>query len=105
MRKVSLARASGSLAKYASELDDEIVVVTCGRRPLAALVPLSNVDREALALSTSPEFLRLMKRARAEIAAGKSLSLAEMRARALPTRKSSNPAMQRTARAKRARGR
>lgn len=105
MRKVPLARASGSLAKYAAELDDDIVVVTRGRRPLAALVPLTNVDRESLALSTSPEFLRLMKRARAEIAAGKSLSLEEMRARVLPAKKASNPAIKRTARAKRARGR
>ena len=105
MRKVPLARASGSVAQYAAELDDDIVVVTRGHRPLAALVPLTNVDRESLALSTSPEFLRLMKRARAEIAAGQSLSLEEMRVRVLPAKKASNPAMQRTARARRARGR
>lgn len=105
MRKVSLARPSGSLAKYAAELDDDIVVVARGRRPLAARVPLSNVDRDSLALSTSPDFLRLMARARAEIASGKSVSLEEMRARVLPTKKASNRAMRRTTRAKGARGR
>ena len=38
------------LAQYASEVKDEIVVVTKGRRAVAALVPLKNVDRESLAL-------------------------------------------------------
>jgi len=38
------------LAQYASELKDEIVVVTKGRRAVAVLVPLKNVDREPLAL-------------------------------------------------------
>ena len=105
MKRVPLARASGSLAKYAAELDDDIVVVTRGRRAVAALVPLANVDRESLALSTSPEFLRLMKRARVEIAGGKSLLLKEMRARVLPAKKASKPARQRALRARRARAR
>jgi len=56
MRKLSLAQASQSLAKYAAELKNDIVVVTKGRRAVAALVPLKNVDRESLALSTHPEF-------------------------------------------------
>lgn len=82
MKKVSLAQASsGSLAKYTAELDNEIVVVTRGRKALAALVPLTDVDREALALSTNPEFLTIIRRARAEVAAGKAISLQEMRSR------------------------
>jgi len=84
MRKLSLAQASQSLAKYAAELKNDIVVVTKGRRAVAALVPLKNVDRESLALSTHPEFHALVKKARAEIAAGRTLSLEEMRARVLP---------------------
>ncbi len=86
MRKVSLAQASRSLAHYASELKDDIVVVTKGRRPVAALVPLRNVDRESLALSSHPEFLKVIARARREIAGGRSLSLQEIRARVLPRR-------------------
>jgi len=50
MRKMTLAQASRPLAQYASELKNEIVVVTQGRRAVAALVPLKNVDRESLAL-------------------------------------------------------
>lgn len=58
-----------------------IVVVPEGNRPLAALVPLKNVDRESLALSTHPEFLKLIGRARKEFALGKVVSLDEMRSR------------------------
>src|SRR5437773_1879642 len=82
MKKMTLAQASRPLAQYASELKDEIVVVTEGKRAVAALVPLKNVDRESLALSTHPEFMKLVKRARAEFAAGRTVSLQEMRARA-----------------------
>ena len=46
-------------------------------------VPVKNTDRESLRLSTNPEFLRLIEQSRAEIAAGKSLSLNEIRARVL----------------------
>ena len=86
MRKVSLAQASRPLAEYASELNGDIVVVTKGNRPLAALVPLRNVDGESLVLSSHPEFLKLMTRARREIATGKSLSLQDMRDRVLGRR-------------------
>jgi hypothetical protein len=62
-----LPRRLSPLAKYAAGLKNDIVVVTKGRRALAALVPLENVDRESLALSAHPEFLGLVKKARAEI--------------------------------------
>ena len=81
MRKVTLSQASRPLAQYASELKDGIVVVTKGKRVVAALVPLKNVDRESLALSTHPEFMKLIRRARAEFRAGKATSLEEIRAR------------------------
>src|SRR5438128_883903 len=81
MRTVKLSTASRSLAEYADELDDDILVLTTARnRPIAAIVPLKNVDRESLALSSHPEFLQLIERSRREFAAGKTLSLAQMRA-------------------------
>jgi len=86
MRKVSLAQASRSLAEYATELDGDIVVITKGNQPLAALVSLRNVDRESWSLSSHPEFLKLIARARREIAKGKSLSLEEVRTRAVGRR-------------------
>ena len=80
MKTLALSDASRSLAEYASELDDEVVLLTKRNRPIAAIVPLRNVDRETLALSTHPGFLALIERSRREVAAGNTLSFAEMRA-------------------------
>ena len=80
MKTFALSTASRALAEYASELDDEVVLLTKRNRPVAAIVPLRNVDRETLALSTHPGFLALIERARREVATGKTRSFAEMRA-------------------------
>ncbi len=86
MRTVTLAQASRTLAQYAAELDGDIVVVTERNRPVAALVSLRNVDRESLALSSHPDFIKLMAKARRETAAGRTLSLQDIRERVLPSR-------------------
>jgi antitoxin (DNA-binding transcriptional repressor) of toxin-antitoxin stability system len=86
VKRINLASAQRPLAHYASNLGDEIIVLTEGNRPIAAIVPLKNVDRESLALSQHPEFLQIISRSRAELAAGRRLSLAEMRAAVLPRR-------------------
>ena len=78
MKTIKLSQASRPLAEYARELND-ITVLTENGKPVAAIVPLQGVDRETLALSGHPEFLALIARSRADFAAGRSLSLAEMR--------------------------
>ena len=57
MKTMKLSEASRSLAEYASELDEDIVLVTGRNRPIAAVVSLKNVDREVLSLSRNPQFL------------------------------------------------
>jgi antitoxin (DNA-binding transcriptional repressor) of toxin-antitoxin stability system len=79
MKTVDLAKASKSLSAYAHELGEEPVILTVDDKPVAALVSLKNVDRESLALSTSPAFLRLMQAAREELARGDSVSLEEIK--------------------------
>ena len=79
MKTMKLSEASRSLAEYASELDEDIVLVTARNRPIAAVVSLKNVDREVLALSRSPQFLKIIERSRRDFAAGRSRSLAEVR--------------------------
>jgi len=79
MRTIQLSQASRPLAEYADELDDEIVVLMKKNRPVAAIVPLRNVDRESLSLSSNPKFLRLIQRSRADFAAGRKRSLQEVR--------------------------
>jgi len=79
MKTMKLSEASRSLAEYASELDDDIVLVTGRNRPIAAVVSLKNVDREVLSLSRNPQFLKIIERSRRDFAAGRSRSLAEVR--------------------------
>ncbi len=76
---------------------DEIVLLTKRDRAVAAIVPLKNVDRESLALSHHPDFLELITQSRAEFAAGRKLSLDEMRRSVLPKR-SPNERLQPSAR-------
>ena len=97
MKRINLASADRPLAHYAADLGDEIVLLTKRNRAVAAIVPLKNVDRESLALSHHPEFLQLIAQSRAEFAAGRKLSLDQMRRAVLPKR-SPNKRMQPTAR-------
>jgi prevent-host-death family protein len=79
MRSIELSEASRSLAEYASEALDETLVVTNNKKPVAALVPLGDVDRESFALSTSPEFLAIIEAARREFGARRTLTLDAVR--------------------------
>src|SRR5260370_5950360 len=97
MKTIQLSRGSRPLAEYARELNDDILVLTDAKRPVAAIVPLKAVDRESLALSAHPEFLELIERSRAQFAAGQTLSLDEMNAAVLPKRKA-NKVLHRTRR-------
>ena len=54
MKTIELSDASEPLSDYAKALDDDILVVTSRKKPVAALVPLKHVGREALVLSTNP---------------------------------------------------
>ncbi len=86
MKRLKLSSAVRPLASYVADFGNETVLLTEGKRAVAALVPLKNVDHESLALSQHPEFLELIGRARAEFAAGRTLSLDEMKHRVLPRR-------------------
>jgi antitoxin (DNA-binding transcriptional repressor) of toxin-antitoxin stability system len=100
VKTLKLSAASRPLAEYASELSDEIVLVTQRNKAVAALVPLKGVDRESIALSGHPGFMRLIERSRAQFARGETMTMAEMR-RAFATGRSPNEALQPTSRARR----
>ena len=80
MKTIKLSAASRTLAEYAADLSNEIVVLTDRDRPVAAIVPLKGLDPESVALSGHPEFLRIIARSRAEFRRGQTMSLADMRA-------------------------
>lgn len=75
MTSIKLPKQVAPFLTAAETADTETLVFTVKRRPVAALISLRNVDRESLALSTNPQFLDLIERARKEIRAGKTASL------------------------------
>ena len=79
MKTIKLSSASRPLTEYAAELGGEVLVLTERNRPVAAVVPLTGVDLESLALSSDPGFLELIARSRAEIQHGQTLTLDEMK--------------------------
>lgn len=80
MRTVEIEKESlKPLSEYTKELGEDILVFTSNKQPVAAMVPLKNVDMESLALSYHPDFMELIEKARAEVKAGKTLSLEEMK--------------------------
>lgn len=79
MKTIKLASASRTLAEYAAELTDDIVVLFDGGRPVAAIVPLTTEDSESLALGSHPRFLKLIARARRSVARGQTVTLSDMK--------------------------
>lgn len=75
MKAMKLSKELQSFLEVAETTEEETLVFTEKKRPVAALVSLRKVDRESLALSTNPEFLRIIETARKEIRAGKTTSL------------------------------
>ena len=84
MKTLELKQASKALSEYARQLGPESIVITSNKKPVAALVPLEGVDREALSLSLNPAFLRIIRRARAEVRRGEVYSLDEVKREMLP---------------------
>jgi PHD/YefM family antitoxin component YafN of YafNO toxin-antitoxin module len=79
MRTIEISTASKPLCDYANELDEEIIVLTSNERPVAAIVSLRNVDKEALSLSLNPEFIEIINKAREDFETGRTLSFDEMK--------------------------
>jgi PHD/YefM family antitoxin component YafN of YafNO toxin-antitoxin module len=78
VKTIEISTAKKPLSDYAKEIDEDIIVLTSDDKPVAAIVSLKNVDPESLSLSTNPEFLEIIERAREEFKSGKKLSLEEM---------------------------
>jgi antitoxin (DNA-binding transcriptional repressor) of toxin-antitoxin stability system len=80
-RTLELTEATQSLAEYAQQVDDGVIIVTRNGQPIAAVVALPNTDAETVALSQSPQFLAIIERSRARQAQEGGLSSADMRQR------------------------
>jgi hypothetical protein len=75
MKAMKLPKEIESFLDVAEATEEETLVFTKKKRPVAALVSLKKVDRESLVLSTNPQFLKIIENARREIRAGKTVSL------------------------------
>jgi antitoxin (DNA-binding transcriptional repressor) of toxin-antitoxin stability system len=64
MKKLAINKATASLAQYARELNGGPLVITDEGRPVAALVPVGDMDMESLAVGSNPKFLEIMERSR-----------------------------------------
>ena len=74
MKTLELKSASKPLVEYAARLGEGIVF-TSRNKPVAALVSVKGADTESLALSMNARFMKLIRRARAEVSRGKVVSL------------------------------
>jgi len=80
MRTIEIEKESSKpISEYTKDLGEDLLVFTSNKQPVAAMVSLKNVDMESLALSYHPDFMEIIEKARAEVKAGKTLSLEEMK--------------------------
>ena len=75
MKAMKLPKELQSFLEVAETAEEETLVFTQKKRPIAALISLRKVDRESLALSTNPQFLKMIDASRKEVRAGKTTSL------------------------------
>jgi len=78
MKTMEMPKELRPLLSFAEASEQDTVVFTEKRRPVAALVSLRKVDRECLALSTSPEFWRIIETSRKQVRAGQTITLEDL---------------------------
>ena len=81
MKILELGQATASLAEYARAAKSEPVILTEQGNPVAAILAIEDVDVEALSLGSNPQFLAIIERARARLAAEGGIPSEEMRRR------------------------
>jgi prevent-host-death family protein len=81
MKKLSIQKATASLAEYVRTIDGEPLVVTVAGKPVAALVPVEGLDLEGLAVGTNPDFLDLIEHSQRRMKKEGGIPAEEMRRR------------------------
>ena len=81
MKVLERAKATAPLAEYARGVKKGPVILTVGKKPVAALVSIENADLETVSLSTHPKFLALIERSRARHKCEGGIPSSEMRRR------------------------
>ena len=79
MKTIELTQANDSLGKSVRNLAGEPIVVTEAGVPIAALMPIDELDLESLALGSNPRFPAIIEEARAQCRQGLGLSTDDVR--------------------------
>jgi antitoxin (DNA-binding transcriptional repressor) of toxin-antitoxin stability system len=79
MRNIEVTQANETLGQSVRDLSGEPLVVTEAGVPIAALVPIDDLDLESLSLASNPRFLAIIEEARAQCRQGSGLSTEEVR--------------------------
>ena len=101
MKTLEIEKAWKPLSDYAADLGSESLVIVSKKKPVAALVSLKGTDRESVALSLSPVFAKIIRRARAEAKREKVYSLDEVKKELLAETEAPNTTLQPASRAQR----
>lgn len=78
MKKISTKELEANLDAVLSSAQSERILISRRGKPCAVLVGIEDYDAEDLRLASSPDFWRMIRERRTQ---GKSLSLAEVKAR------------------------
>lgn len=81
MKKIELAKASAPLSEYAVKAEKDPIIVLRRGKPMAAVIPLRNIDEETVALSTNKNFLKIIEKSRAKLKKHGGISPKELRRR------------------------
>jgi|SRR6266545_2132924 len=88
MKWIEIAKATGALREYAKNARNHVLVVTERGKPVAALVDVSDYDRESLSLTTNQKFIDIITRSRARMEKEGGIPADEVRKRlGIPPRK------------------
>ena len=74
MRNIEVTQANDSLGQSVRHLAGEPLVVTEDGVPIAALVPIDELDLEALALGENPRLMAILEEARSQCRQGQGLT-------------------------------
>ena len=81
MKTLELTQATATLVDYVQNMGPETHILSIDGQPVAALMPLENLDMETISLSTNPEFLAILAESRASLKAEGGIPLAEVKQR------------------------
>ncbi len=64
MKTLDIKQAPAPFLDYVRSLNEEPVILTLGKKPVAVLLPVRDADLETVSLSFNPQFLAIIERSK-----------------------------------------